>query len=34
MSETSLPQELRDTMAKAVRLEYWNIFWTLTLNDK
>lgn len=31
MSETSLPQELHDAMAKAVRLEYWNIFWTLTI---
>lgn len=31
MSDTSLPQELRETMARAIRLEYWNIFWTLTI---
>ena len=31
MSDNSLPQELRDTMRKAIRLEYWNIFWTLTI---
>ncbi|MBG6119911.1 MULTISPECIES: cation transporter [unclassified Sphingobium] len=31
MSETSLPEELRETMARAIRLEYWNIFWTLTV---
>ena len=31
MSDTSLPDELRETMARAVRLEYWNIFWTLTI---
>ncbi|MDG2514889.1 MULTISPECIES: cation transporter [Sphingobium] len=31
MSDTSLPDELREPMARAVRLEYWNIFWTLTI---
>lgn len=31
MTDTSLPAELRDTMARAVRLEYWNIFWTLSI---
>lgn len=27
----SLPRELEQTMDRAVRLEYWNIFWTLTI---
>lgn len=31
MSQTSLPQELCEPMARAIRLEYWNIFWTLTI---
>ncbi|WP_313325298.1 cobalt transporter [Sphingobium yanoikuyae] len=31
MSDTSLPDALRETMARAVRLEYWNIFWTLSI---
>lgn len=31
MNETGLPGELRQTMARAMRLEYWNIFWTLTI---
>jgi len=31
MSGTSLPEELHDVMGKAMRLEYWNIFWTLTI---
>ncbi len=31
MSANSLPSELRDTMRKAVRLEYWNLFWTATI---
>ncbi|TZG27628.1 cation transporter [Sphingomonas montanisoli] len=31
MSDNSLPYELRDTMRKAIRLEYWNIFWTVTV---
>ena len=31
MSQSSLPQELREPMARAIRLEYWNIFWTLTI---
>ncbi|OAN58911.1 cation transporter [Sphingobium sp. TCM1] len=31
MSETSLPDELSEPLEKAIRLEYWNIFWTLTV---
>lgn len=31
MSGGSLPPELRAPMRKAVRLEYWNIFWTTTV---
>jgi cobalt-zinc-cadmium efflux system protein len=31
MSKSSLPDELHDPMTRAVRLEYWNIFWTLTI---
>lgn len=31
MSDVGLPQELDAPMAKAVRLEYWNIFWTVTI---
>ena len=31
MSDNSLPDELRATMRKAIRLEYWNIFWTVTV---
>lgn len=31
MTDNSLPDELRDTMSRAIRLEYWNIFWTLTI---
>lgn len=31
MSDNSLPEELDATFAKAIRLEYWNIFWTLTV---
>ena len=31
MSDNSLPEELEATMAKAIRLEFWNIFWTLTV---
>ncbi|MFK4874870.1 cation transporter [Novosphingobium sp. ZW T3_23] len=27
----SLPDELRDTMWAAIRLEYWNLFWTATI---
>ncbi|WP_285018775.1 cation transporter [Novosphingobium sp. fls2-241-R2A-195] len=27
----SLPDELRDTMRAAIRLEYWNLFWTATI---
>ena len=27
----SLPDELRDTMRAAIRLEYWNLFWTSTI---
>ncbi len=27
----SLPNELRDTMRAAIRLEYWNLFWTSTI---
>ncbi len=27
----SLPNELRDTMRAAIRLEYWNLFWTATI---
>jgi len=31
MSDNSLPRELERTMARAIRLEYWNIFWTITI---
>lgn len=31
MSESSIPSELDATFAKAIRLEYWNIFWTITI---
>ncbi|MET0240969.1 MAG: cation transporter [Sphingobium sp.] len=31
MSDNSLPDELRPTMRRAIRLEYWNIFWTATI---
>ncbi|RVT38377.1 cation transporter [Sphingobium algorifonticola] len=31
MSGNSLPAELSTPMRKAIRLEYWNIFWTLTV---
>lgn len=31
MSDNSLPEELEATFGKAIRLEYWNIFWTLTV---
>lgn len=31
MSEGVLPRELDATMRRAVRLEYWNVFWTLTV---
>lgn len=24
----SLPDELRDTMHAAIKLEYWNLFWS------
>ncbi|MGO4169533.1 cation transporter [Novosphingobium sp. YAF33] len=27
----SLPDELRDTMHAAIKLEYWNLFWTATI---
>eukprot|EP00456_Euglypha_rotunda_P037389 TRINITY_DN2872_c0_g1_i3.p1 TRINITY_DN2872_c0_g1~~TRINITY_DN2872_c0_g1_i3.p1 ORF type:complete len:309 (-),score=48.91 TRINITY_DN2872_c0_g1_i3:706-1632(-) len=27
----SLPDELRDTMRAAIKLEYWNLFWTSTI---
>lgn len=29
--QSSLPQELEETMRKAIRLEYWNIGWTLSI---
>src|SRR5690242_6735939 len=31
MSDKSLPDELSETMEKAILLEYWNIFWTVTV---
>jgi len=31
MNKTSLPEELRDTMRRAIRLEYWNLFWTASI---
>ena len=31
MSAGSFPQELDATMRKAIRLEWWNVFWTLTI---
>jgi cobalt-zinc-cadmium efflux system protein len=31
MSDNSLPDELAATMRKAIRLEYWNLFWTATI---
>ncbi|MET0365018.1 MAG: cation transporter [Sphingobium sp.] len=31
MRDKSLPQELAATMHKAIRLEYWNLFWTATI---
>lgn len=31
MNETSVPAELEEVFKKAVRLEYWNIFWTITI---
>ncbi|MES2754042.1 MAG: cation transporter [Pseudomonadota bacterium] len=31
MSDTTLPKELREPMQRAVRLEYWNIFWTISI---
>ncbi|WP_375195696.1 cation transporter [Sphingobium sp.] len=31
MSEDSLPRELERPMRQAIRLEYWNIFWTITV---
>jgi divalent metal cation (Fe/Co/Zn/Cd) transporter len=31
MSGTSLPDELRPILRQAVRLEYWNLFWTATI---
>lgn len=31
MSDNSLPDQLREPMARAIRLEYWNTFWTLTI---
>lgn len=31
MSDNSLPDELRDVMRRAIRLEYWNLFWTATI---
>lgn len=31
MSDNSLPDELSCTVHKAIRLEYWNLFWTATI---
>ena len=31
MSDNSLPDELERAMGRAIRLEYWNIFWTMTV---
>ncbi|WP_022682821.1 cation transporter [Sphingobium bisphenolivorans] len=31
MRDNGLPPELNESLNKAVRLEYWNIFWTLTI---
>lgn len=31
MSDVTLPAKLRKPMRRAVRLEYWNVFWTLTI---
>lgn len=31
MSTNSLPDELVEPMRKAIRLEYWNLFWTATI---
>lgn len=31
MSDTSLPTELQPIMRRAVRLEYWNMFWSATI---
>lgn len=31
MTGGSLPEELQDAMRRAVRLEFWNIFWTSTV---
>lgn len=29
--DNSLPDELREPIRRAIRLEYWNIFWTITI---
>ncbi|MET0371666.1 MAG: cation transporter [Sphingobium sp.] len=31
MTDNSLPAELEEPLKQAIRLEYWNIFWTITI---